>query len=1257
MADFIVNQSTDNGVGDTETNVNTTMNGVRMNQNSDATFAMIAASPPQIFINEVDVDTPSSDVIEFVELYDGGTGNTSLDGLVVVFFNGSNDLSYAAFDLDGFSTDANGFFVLGNAGTSNVDLVFADNSLQNGADAIALYQGDAADFPTSSALTTTNLIDAIVYDTDDADDSGLLTGLEQSTQFNENVNGNKDAESNSRVPDGTGVFTTQVSTPGAANTLQNSAPTTENSTVNLDEDIIHAFNIGDFIFNDADANDALQSIQVTQLPTAGQLFVDANTNNALDTNEAVSLNQELTLSDINQLKFAPAANANGLSYDSFQFQVSDGADFSTDATMTLDVSLVNDAPILSGDATFDAINEDSLDIANIGKTVADLVSELITDVDFDPKGIAITGVDNANGVWQYSTDGGNTWQALDNAASDSNAVTLGATSLYTSTLGTAPNSQSWLSFTNLNLAPPFSPATATTDTGGTLLDTTAAQSIYAGYSNYISQSLVNPDFPKLDNTLGYQISFQMQLLEESRSNENRAGFSIVAVSQDATKAIEIGFQKVSDTEGNIFAQGGPTFTSAENVSFNTNEATHYVLAVEGDNYTLLADGVQILTGALRDYTSFEGAIDPYETPNFIFLGDDTTSAQGSFLLSQVAVETETRIRFAPDANYNGDASIQFRAWDATDGSANGEASVDASTNGDAAAFSATDSTATITVNSVNDQPSFTASDPAAVEAGSGETTLNNWAAFDPGGGETGQTATYLVSEISNSALFAATPSIDANGNLTYNPAAGVAGSSTFQVQVQDNGGTDNGGVDTSEGQTFTITVQDTTAPDAIAQDITVDLDASGNASITAAQVDDGSSDNVGIASLSLDQTAFTSDDLGANTVTLTVTDTSGNASSDTAIVTVQQNTGLVAVTAASDAAEPDANGLFTVSLSNPSETDTVLSYSISGDAAPDVDYVALSGEVTILAGATTADIDVSVLDDAIAEAPETITLTLNTIANESSAISLDEGNRTATITLLDDGDITPNKGLFNFEQYVLQEALEEERVVPFTPVTFDGVYIPNLFDEPFYLANNPDVKAAVEQGDLTSGYDHFVQFGWLEGRSPSTLFDEAFYRADNPDVNAAVAEGVFSSGFQHYLLYGQVENRRPSELFDPNDYLLNNSDVRNAVNQDLLVSGFQHFVNHGLAEGRSPDLLLFNENDYLQQYEDVSLAVANQAFESGYQHYLLFGQQEGRNPSGLFNEASYRSLNPDVDMAVDNGAFASGFEHYLEFGRAEGRPV
>ena len=112
-----------------------------------ATVLMASPVWADVIINETDADTEGTDVAEFVELYDGGTGNTALDGMVVVFFNGSDDASYAAYDLDGFSTDANGYFVLGNTGVPGVQITFSSNGLQNGADAVGLYTGDAADFP------------------------------------------------------------------------------------------------------------------------------------------------------------------------------------------------------------------------------------------------------------------------------------------------------------------------------------------------------------------------------------------------------------------------------------------------------------------------------------------------------------------------------------------------------------------------------------------------------------------------------------------------------------------------------------------------------------------------------------------------------------------------------------------------------------------------------------------------------------------------------------------------------------------------------------------------------------------------------------------------------------------------------------------------------------------------------------------------------------------------------------------------------
>jgi hypothetical protein len=86
--------------------------------------------------------------------------------------------------------------------------------------------------------------------------------------------------------------------------------------------------------------------------------------------------------------------------------------------------------------------------------------------------------------------------------------------------------------------------------------------------------------------------------------------------------------------------------------------------------------------------------------------------------------------------------------------------------------------------------------------------------------------------------------------------------------------------------TATVTVADTTDPTALCRNTTVYLDNAGNGNITAADVNNGSSDNCGINSLELSQTNFTCSHVGSNVVTLTATDLYSNTGTCTAMVTV-----------------------------------------------------------------------------------------------------------------------------------------------------------------------------------------------------------------------------------------------------------------------------------------------------------------------------------------------------------------------------------
>jgi hypothetical protein len=88
-------------------------------------------------------------------------------------------------------------------------------------------------------------------------------------------------------------------------------------------------------------------------------------------------------------------------------------------------------------------------------------------------------------------------------------------------------------------------------------------------------------------------------------------------------------------------------------------------------------------------------------------------------------------------------------------------------------------------------------------------------------------------------------------------------------------------------KTFTVSVSDNEKPVVLTNSFTIQLDAAGQAFITKEQVDNGSTDNCGVASVSIDKTSFDCSNVGANTVTLTITDVNGNSDTKTATVTVE----------------------------------------------------------------------------------------------------------------------------------------------------------------------------------------------------------------------------------------------------------------------------------------------------------------------------------------------------------------------------------
>ncbi|MBN2682258.1 MAG: T9SS type A sorting domain-containing protein, partial [Bacteroidales bacterium] len=225
--------------------------------------------------------------------------------------------------------------------------------------------------------------------------------------------------------------------------------------------------------------------------------------------------------------------------------------------------------------------------------------------------------------------------------------------------------------------------------------------------------------------------------------------------------------------------------------------------------------------------------------------------------------------------------------------------------------------------------SVTNNAPAAFALGA---TTVTWTVTDGSGNTATATQTVTVSDDQNPIAIAQdiTVQLDAAGNASISASdinngsndncslnlalditsfnCGNVGTNNVVLTATDNSGN-------SSTANAVVTVEDNITPVVMTQDISIELDENGLASISETDINNGSYDNCGIASMILDITDFDSDDVGNNTVTLTVTDNNGNTNSSTAIVTVNDNLAPVAITQ-NYTAILDESGNATISTSN-----------------------------------------------------------------------------------------------------------------------------------------------------------------------------------------------------------------------------------------------------------------------------------------------------------------------------------------------------
>lgn len=321
--------------------------------------------------------------------------------------------------------------------------------------------------------------------------------------------------------------------------------------------------------------------------------------------------------------------------------------FST-ATATSNITAldVNDAPVLVPVQVHDftTITED--DISNPGNSVASLLAASTSDVDFGAvQGIAITATSiggSGTGRWQFSTDGGTTWNDI-GAVSDGSALLL-RSSDFVRFLPDAKNGNiGSISFR------------AWDQTGAT-----------AG---------------------------QQGTKTNTSPNGGTTPFSLLKGTSNIT------VQDVNDAPVLVPGQvQNFTTITEDDVNNNGNTVASLLATADSDVDTGAVRGIAITATSVAGHGTGRWQ---YSTDNGASWNDIGAVTESSALL----LRSTDRVRFLPDAMNGNTGSVTFRAWDQTSLTTGQQGTkVDVSTNGGITPFSSAHGTSLITVSDVNDAP-------------------------------------------------------------------------------------------------------------------------------------------------------------------------------------------------------------------------------------------------------------------------------------------------------------------------------------------------------------------------------------------------------------------------------------------------------------------------------------------------------------------------------------------------------------------------
>ena len=326
----------------------------------------------------------------------------------------------------------------------------------------------------------------------------------------------------------------------------------------------------------------------------------------------------------------------------------------------------------------------------------------------------------------------------------------------------------------------------------------------------------------------------------------------------------------------------------------------------------------------------------------------------------------------------------------------------------------------LTVIGVNDAPSFTKGSDQSVNENIPSQTVNNWATTISAGpaDESGQTVAFQIVSNSNASLFSVAPAISSNGTLTYTPATGMSGTALITIRLSDNGGTGNGGSDTSATQSFNINVLEggnlhfssfsyNVSESAGSFLITVSRSggsagearvnyATSNSGATAGEDYTATSGTLTFANGVTSQTfsvpilGDTFDENDFESIALTLSSPAGSGglgSPSTSTLNINDDDARPTVSINDVQLLEGHSGMtdavFTVTLTGETALQAIVGFGTSNNTTTMSDYQPTSGQLTFNPGETTKTITVSVVGDTLGETNETFFVNLSFSTNSN----------------------------------------------------------------------------------------------------------------------------------------------------------------------------------------------------------------------------------------------------------------------------------